>query len=174
MKEPGNNSETGRVTGVMQALAWISLLVLAVLFFQDLLGRQYNPNQAPEVGVGEDGAQEVILQRNRQGHYVADGAINGQPVTFMLDTGATMVALPAHLATKLGIKRGRALQFQTANGIARGFAARLDDVALGPITLQDVEAGITQGLTGDEVLLGMSFLKHIEFTQRGDTLTLRQ
>lgn len=158
----------------MQALAWISLLALAVFFFQDLLDRQYNPNETPEVGVSEDGAYEVILERNRYGHYVADGAINGQPVTFMLDTGATMVALPAHLAAKLGIQRGRALQFQTANGVARGFAARLDEVALGPITLRDVDAGITQGLRGDEVLLGMSFLKHIEFTQRGDTLTLRQ
>ena len=66
------------------------------------------------------------------------------------------------------------MQFQTANGIARGFAARLDEVALGPIVLQDVQAGITSGMRGNEVLLGMSFLKHIEFTQRGDTLTLRQ
>ena len=167
-------SETGRITGVMQALAWVSLFVLAGFFFQDLLDKQYNPNQAPLIGEGEDGAQEVILERNRYGHYVADGLINGQPVTFMLDTGATTVALPAELATKLGIQRGRAMQFQTANGIARGFAARLDEVALGPIVLQDVQAGITSGMRGNEVLLGMSFLKHIEFTQRGDTLTLRQ
>lgn len=158
----------------MQALAWISLFVLAVLFFQDLLEKQYNPNQDPQVGADDAGAREVFLERNRYGHYVADGVINGQPVTFMLDTGATMVAVPAHLAAKLGIQRGRAMQFQTANGIARGFAARLDEVALGPITLRDVDAGITNGMSGDEVLLGMSFLKHIEFTQRGDTLTLRQ
>ena len=167
-------SETRRITGVMQALAWISLFVLAVFFFQDLLEKQYNPNQEPQVGVNEDGVREVVLERNRYGHYVADGLINGQPVTFMLDTGATIVALPAHLAAKLGIQRGRALQFQTANGIARGFAARLDEVALGPITLQDVDAGITNGMSGDEVLLGMSFLKHLEFTQRGDRLTLRR
>lgn len=174
LKDPIKNSETGNIAGVMQALAWISLFVLAVFFFQDLLDKQRNPNQAPLVGETEDGTREVILKRNRFGHYVVDGAINGQPVTFMLDTGATMVALPAHLATKLGIERGRPMQFQTANGTARGFAARLDEVKVGPIALQYVAAGVTQGLRGDEVLLGMTFLKHIEFTQRGDTLTLRQ
>lgn len=158
----------------MQALAWISLMVLAVFFFQELLQKQYNPNQALRVGTDEEGRREVVLERNRYGHYVTTGAINGQPVTFMLDTGATMVALPAHLAERLGIPRGRAVQFQTANGTARGFAARLDQVAVGPISMRDVQAGITEGLRGDEVLLGMSFLKHIEFTQRGDTLTLRQ
>ena len=78
------------------------------------------------------------------------------------------------VAERLGLRRGRAFSTQTANGISTSYAARLQQVSVGDITLQDVSAGITPGLQTDQVLLGMSFLKHIEFTQRGDTLILRQ
>lgn len=158
----------------MQALAWVSLLAFGVFFFGDLLEERYNPNQSVDTQREADGTRTVVLGRNRFGHYVTNGVINGQPVTFMLDTGATTVAVPAQLARRLQLERGRAVQFHTANGISRGYAARLDEVGVGGIVLRDVAAGITEGLQGEEVLLGMSFLKHIEFTQRGDTLTLRQ
>jgi aspartyl protease family protein len=97
-----------------------------------------------------------------------------QWVRFILDTGATGVAVPDAVAQRLGLQRGRAFRTQTANGTGTSYAARLDSVSVGGIELQDVPAGITPGLQVDQVLLGMSFLKHIEFTQRGDTLTLRQ
>lgn len=166
--------EHRRIGGVMQALAWISLLGFGVFFFSDLLEKQYNPNQSVQTRQGNNGQVEVVLTRNKFGHYVTTGLINGQPVTFMLDTGATMVAIPSRVARRVGVEAGRPLRFQTANGLARGFAASLDSVSVGGIALRDVAAGITSGLEGDEVLLGMSFLKQIEFTQRGDTLTLRQ
>ena len=116
----------------------------------------------------------VVLQRNRAGHYVTAGEINGQPVTFLLDTGATGVAIPAHLAEKLGIQGGRPVRVQTANGLATSYLTRLDSVSVGDIKLNDVEAGVVPGFTGNQILLGMSFLRHIEFTQRGRTLVLRQ
>ncbi|MFK7977901.1 MAG: TIGR02281 family clan AA aspartic protease [Halioglobus sp.] len=167
-------TEHRRIGGVMQALAWMSLLAFGVFFFSDVLEKQHNPNQAPETRQGSNGGAEVVLQRNRFGHYVTAGEINGQPVTFMLDTGATMVAVPAALARKLGLASGRAITYQTANGSSTGFAAMLDSVSVGGIRMNDVRAGITPGLEGEEVLLGMSFLKNIDFTQRGNTLTLRQ
>ena len=92
----------------------------------------------------------------------------------MLDTGATGVAIPEAVAVYLGLRRGRPFPTQTANGIATSYAAKLDSVSVGAIELQDVPAAITPGLQTQEILLGMSFLKHIEFTQRGDTLILRQ
>jgi aspartyl protease family protein len=92
----------------------------------------------------------------------------------MLDTGATGVAVPAPVAERLGLARGQRYRAQTANGVAVGYATRLDSVSVGEIELRDVQAGITPGLQMDQVLLGMSFLKHIEFTQRGDRLILRQ
>lgn len=158
----------------MMILAWLTLLGLGALFFSDVLQRQFNPNQQLETRYSQQGGREVVLRRNRFGHYVTSGEINGQPVTFMLDTGATGVAIPDAVAKRLGISRGRPYRTQTANGTAVSYAALLDSVAVGDIALNNVQAGIAPGMGIEEVLLGMSFLKHIEFTQRGDTLTLRQ
>lgn len=158
----------------MQVMAWLVLMGLLVVYFSDLQDRQRNPNQNLDSLVAADGVREVVLQRNRYGHYVTDGEINDQPVVFMLDTGATGVAIPEAVARRLGLERGRPFRTQTANGLSTSWAVRLDQVSVGEIRLEDVSAGITPGLQIDEVLLGMSFLKHIEFTQRGDQLVLRQ
>ncbi|MEP1472485.1 MAG: TIGR02281 family clan AA aspartic protease [Halieaceae bacterium] len=163
-----------RMGTVMQAIAWLILMVLLVFFFSDLLGKRENPNQSLETQYSENGVREVVLKRNRAGHYVASGAINGRPVVFMLDTGATGVAIPDAVARKLAIPRGQPFATRTANGVATSYSANLDTVSVGDIELQNVRAGITPGLTSEQVLLGMSFLRHIEFTQRGDTLILRQ
>jgi len=160
-------------TGMM-ALAWLAFMVLLGFYFSDLLDKQHNPNQTLETRYGDDGLREVVLQRNKYGHYVTSGSINGQTVVFMLDTGATGVAIPVAVAQRLSLKRGRSYPTQTANGIAVSYATVLNKVSVADITLSDVSAAIVPGLQTKEVLLGMSFLKHIEFTQRGDTLILRQ
>jgi aspartyl protease family protein len=174
MNEEHEIREQKRMGLAMQALAWVVLLGLGVLYFSDVLDRQLNPNRQLETLYTDEGVREVTLQRNRFGHYVTSGEINGQPVTFLLDTGATGVAIPETLANRLGLQRGRAYRTQTANGTAISYATTLDEVAVADIRLPAVRAGIVPGLQTEEVLLGMSFLKHIEFTQRGDSLTLRQ
>jgi len=166
--------EQKRMGLAMQALAWLVLLGLGVFYFSDLLDRQRNPNQSLQTQYSEEGVREVVLQRNKFGHYVTSGEINGQAVEFMLDTGATGVAIPAAVARHLGIRRGQAFPTHTANGVTTSYAARLERVSVGGIELQGVQAAITPGLQSQQILLGMSFLKHIEFTQRGDTLILRQ
>jgi aspartyl protease family protein len=173
MSRQDDLQEQKRMGTTMQALAWLVFLALGVFYFSDLLDRQHNPNQSLQTSYGEEGVLEVVLQRNKFGHYVTSGAINGKPVVFMLDTGATGVAIPEAVARRLGIPRGRAFQTQTANGITTSYAATLERVSVGGIELQNILAGITPGLQSEQVLLGMSFLKHIEFTQRGDTLILR-
>jgi aspartyl protease family protein len=166
--------EQKRMGLAMQLLAWLVLLGLGLVYFSDLLERQFNPNQTLETRHNEAGFVEVLLQRNRFGHYVTSGKINGLPVTFILDTGATGVAIPSEVAQRLGLRPGRAFSTQTANGTSVSYAVNLDLVSVGGIELPDVRASITPGLTTEEVLLGMSFLKHIEFTQRGNELILRQ
>jgi aspartyl protease family protein len=166
--------EQKRMGLAMQIFAWVVFLGLGAFYFSDVLEKQFNPNQSLQTHYTQDGVREVTLQRNKFGHYVTSGEINGQSVTFLLDTGATGVAIPESTAKRLGLQRGRAYQSQTANGMAIGYATMLDLVAVGDIQLRGVRAGIAPGLQEGQILLGMTFLKHIEFTQRGDTLILRQ
>ncbi|MGH8436900.1 MAG: retropepsin-like aspartic protease family protein, partial [Pseudomonas sp.] len=111
---------------------------------------------------------------NGQGHFVSSGRINDETVLFLLDTGATDVAVPAKLAKRLGLKRGAPVTLNTANGLSNGYRTHLERLQLGAIVLHDVRALVAPGMEGDEVLLGMSALKQLEFTQRDGTLVLRQ
>lgn len=168
-----DNDHKGISTGMM-VLAWLTFLLLVGFYFNDVLKDQRNPNQQLQTRYGEAGVREVLLQRNRMGHYVTSGEINGQEVVFMLDTGATGIAIPSRVAQRLDLARGERFRTQTANGTGTSFATRLDSVRVGDIEIRDLPAGVTPGLEMDEILLGMSFLKQIEFSQRGDTLILRQ
>lgn len=164
-----------RRLGMRMAIAmWIVILGLMTMFFQSWQEKQNNPNQNLSLSMSADGVSELILQRNRYGHYVASGAINEIPVVFLLDTGASDISVPGELAQKLGLKRGRAMLYQTANGAVKVYATQLEKVDLSGIVLSRVRASINPNMQGDEVLLGMSFLKHLEFTQRGDELIIRQ
>jgi len=163
-------SNTGKV---MIFVAWISAAVLLSWLFARELSQQANPNQQVEtLRVNE--ILEVRLSRNRMGHYVASGRINGQPVEFILDTGATHVAVGEALAADLGLERGVPTRTRTANGTIVTYQTMLERVQLGGITIRDVSASINPRMSGDEVLLGMSFLKHLEIIQRGNRLLLRQ
>jgi len=170
MSQQAPGKRAGRV---LLVLAWCAGLFLATRFFGDWEQRQENPNTQVSSQQGE-GFIEVKLVGNGQGHFVADGQINGQPVNFMLDTGATDVSIPAGLAQRLNLEKGAAVTLSTANGRSQGYRTRLQQLKLGDIVLHDVRAVVAPGLSGDQVLLGMSALKQLEFTQRGGTLLLRQ
>ncbi len=168
------NKSPQRIGKGMIVAACLLALGLLTLFFNDLLDKQHNPNQDLNTQYNQDGTREVILQRNRSGHYVTKGTINGQPVVFFLDTGATIVSIPEPVARRLNLQRGVEMLANTANGTVTTYSSELDSVAVGEIELHRVRASINPQMRGDEILLGMSFLKHLEFTQRGDTLILRQ
>nr|VFJ61303.1 MAG: aspartyl protease family protein [Candidatus Kentron sp. DK] len=158
----------------MIATAWLIVLGLLTMAFSDWLREQENPNRQPRETVAADGTREVVLTRNRQGHYVATGAIDGRAVRFLLDTGATTVSVPAALAESLALPVGAPVTARTANGLITTYQTRLGEIRLGNIMLRDVLASINPYMASDSVLLGMSFLKQVEFAQRGNTLTLRQ
>ena len=164
---------TSRLGKGMTLAAWIIALGLFTLFFENRLDRQRNPNQSVYTRINDSGVHEVILKRNRYGHYVTSGEVNNHAVEFLLDTGASDVAIPARLAEQMGLRRGAPVQYQTANGVVTAYRTTLDSVSIGPILIRDVPASINPGLQDMEILLGMSVLKRIEFTQRGDTLILR-
>ena len=162
-----------RAGRVFMVLAWCAALFLATRFFGEWEARQHNPNGVVSSEQGE-GFIEVKLISNTQGHFVASGQINGQPVDFMLDTGATDVSIPASLAERLKLEEGFGVTLSTANGLSQGYRTRIDRLQVGDIVLRDVRALVAPGLDGNQVLLGMSALNKLEFTQRGGTMLLRQ
>jgi aspartyl protease family protein len=119
------------------------------------------------------GAQSVTLSAGAGGHFMADGQINGGAIRFVVDTGATAVAIPASDAIRLRIdyKAGRRGVTQTAGGPIAMYVVRLDSVRVGSIEIQNVDAVvIEQGL--DVPLLGNTFLNRMEMRREGQTMTL--
>lgn len=156
----------------MLLFAWIAGIGLLTVIFDDQLAKQFNPNADPISSKTPSGV-EVKLKRNKMGHYVTGGAINGQPVIFMLDTGATDVSIPAHLAEQLSLIKGRQQRVRTANGIVTVAETNLARLDIGDITLYNVDANLNPGQRDNEILLGMSALKQLEFSQKDDWLILR-
>jgi aspartyl protease family protein len=158
----------------MFVFLFIISLGLLTLLFDRLLDHQRNPNQnlASQPSIGQ--TKEVVLKRNRLGHYVATGLINGQAVELMLDTGASDIVIPASLANHLDLKWGPPVVYRTANGTITAYTTRLLRVELGPIVLENLHGSINPHMDDKDVLLGMSFLKHLEFNQQGEYLTLHQ
>lgn len=157
----------------MTFVAWASFIAFLGYSFNLYIQKQNNPNQSVSTAM-VDGSKQITLIRNKHGHYVANGEINGQSVVFLLDTGATDVALSAKLAKRLRLKKGRPFKVSTANGIANAYRTKLDNVALGEIERNNVNASILSNGPENQVLLGMAFLKHLELTQKGNQLTIRQ
>ena len=119
------------------------------------------------------GAQSVTLAAGAGGHFMADGQINGGAIRFLVDTGASAVAIPAREAVRLRIdyKRGRPGTTQTAGGPTAMYIVRLDSVRVGNIELLNIDAMvIEQGL--DISLLGNTFLNRTDMRRDGQTMTL--
>jgi len=166
--EPNN-----KISKMMVSLAWLGFLAMLAIGFDRYLGQQSNPNERPDVIYASDGSAEVTLKQNRQGHYIADGKLNDHWAMFVLDTGATNISIPAKVAEKMNLTQGHPERTRTANGDIVVYRVILDSVTLGSIELKNVAAHINPHMDGQAVLLGMSFLKHVEMTQKDKQLTLR-
>ncbi|MBI2381600.1 MAG: TIGR02281 family clan AA aspartic protease [Gammaproteobacteria bacterium] len=120
--------------------------------------------------------QKVQIARGIDGMYQSVGSINGQTVNFLVDTGATSVAMNEATARRLGLDyrvEGRPMAVGTASGTARAWRVVLERVKLGGIELRQVEAAVVAGPgPGDDVLLGMSFLGRLYLKDTGQLLEL--
>jgi len=120
-------------------------------------------------------AEAKIMPVN--GMYYTTGFINGQHVNFLVDTGATWIAMNVHQARSLGIKfryTGKRAMVSTANGVVPVYRIKLNKVRVGEIELTNVEAAILEGDSPSEVLLGNSFLNRLEMQRQGQVMLLRQ
>ena len=119
---------------------------------------------------------EVTIYRDLRGSYTAVGSINGRPVNFLVDTGASAIAMSATEARRLGIAfrlDGDPVGVSTASGVVRGHRVTLDRVSVGDLTLRGVDALIIAGDRPEQVLLGMTFLNRVDMRQDGTTMVLR-
>jgi aspartyl protease family protein len=123
-----------------------------------------------------NGRSMVTLAADTRGHFFIDGAVNRIPVRFMVDTGATMVALPQRDADRLGIdyRAGRRAATRTANGIATVYLVKLDSIRIGDIELHNIDGLVHEGGGLEQALLGMSFLNRVSMQRDGGTMTLIQ
>ena len=120
------------------------------------------------------GNASVALIADSRGHFVTGGTVNGISLRFLVDTGASVVALSTEDAKRAGVNylAGSRGQVQTANGLATVYLVKLDSLQIGEIVLNNVDAAVVEGEKLPISLLGMSFLNRMEMKRAGDTLTL--
>lgn len=132
---------------------------------------------AVSTNYAETGRREVRIVKDPRGGYFIDGLVNGQPVRFLVDTGATSVAMSAVDAGRLGIRHrvdGEPVGVSTAGGDAQGYQVMLRSLSVGGLRQDNVRAVVIEGDSPRHVLLGMNVLARFEIEQRENLLVLRE
>lgn len=116
----------------------------------------------------------LTLYANPQGHFVSECKINGAPLKFLIDTGATTVALNSGDAqfANIDYKKGEPVFVNTANGVVTAYRVTIANLKIGSITLSQVDASVLEGGSPSVVLMGMSALKRMEINHQGNSMTL--
>jgi aspartyl protease family protein len=154
----------GRLGNVfIHAGIWLGLGLLFYVFF---LRQEAPPLQV----VGSD---RVDVSRARDGHFHIDGAIQGKPVRFLIDTGASTVSISREFADRIGLGCDVASTFRTANGLVQGCTSRVGELDFGPFRIENLSVAILPDLASD-ALLGMNALRYVRMEQEADTLRLSQ
>lgn len=117
---------------------------------------------------------KIVLTADSRGHFVTTGQMNGGTTRFLVDTGASTIAMSTSEAKRLGISyiNGERGMSHTANGVVAFYRITLDTVKVGDVTLHQIDAAVIDGQGIDITLLGMSFLNRLEMKRSGSTLTL--
>jgi aspartyl protease family protein len=126
-------------------------------------------------GAGPARGNKIVLTAGSGGHFITTGAINGRAVQFMVDTGATSVAMGVAEAERLGIdyRKGQLARGNTANGVVTTYLVKLNSVRVGDVEVYDVEAAVLPA-NGGPILLGNSFLSRFQMTRFNDQLVLER
>lgn len=141
----------------------------------DGVERNYSLTRDYSQGMAAPEKRTFSIAKGDNGHYWVAGSVNGHPIQFLVDTGATSVALTGAQADQLGIDyraTGREIRVSTANGVARGWKIHLKSVKVGSIEVLDVDGTVMDVGTNGEALLGMSFLGRVGWKVDQDVLVL--
>lgn len=120
---------------------------------------------------------QVVIRKNDFNQYKVNGSINGSLVTFLVDTGATAVAMNEQQAKRLGLLykvHGQQSQVVTASGIVPSWAIQLNSVKVGEISVPNVGAVVIQGEFPTDVLLGMTYLEYVKIQEDNSVLMLEK
>jgi aspartyl protease family protein len=124
---------------------------------------------------GQASSGRISLPADGGGHFMGSGSINGRPVQFMVDTGASTVAISVSDAERIGLayRDGQPVRVGTANGLAQGWRVKLASVRIGDVEVYDVDAVVTpQGMPF--VLLGNSYLNRFQMRRDNDQMVLER
>ena len=163
---PGRVHRTGLGWGPLAILAFW-LLVMGALYAT--MKQVIKPTPLVVSASGE-----LLIARSRDGHFYVAGTVSGRPVTFLVDTGASMVVVSEKFADAAGLAPGQPAIFKTANGDLQGRIVPGVTVSVGPVSISGARVGV--GLVGgnpDMALLGQSFLSRFEVVLSGDRMILR-
>ena len=167
-----------RTLGVGQAVQGVKLVAAdsgSASFDVDGKRRTLGMGQSFAGGAQTDTRQSVSLTADARGHFAAAGSLNGYPMSFLVDTGATTIAINAAEAKRIGLdyKAGQAVGVGTAAGVVAAWRVKFSTVKVGSITLNQVDGMVVE--SGLNVpLLGMSFLNRMEMKRDGQAMTLTQ
>ncbi len=160
---------------IPRGLRWGPLVM--VMFWLVVMGVVYGAikmvMQPREITVAMNG--EMTIPRSRDGHFYAPGFVGGQPVIFLVDTGASYVTVSDEFARHAGLSGGTPTRFHTANGVIDGRIVDNLTVSMGPAQVSGVKVAV--GLIGagrDTALLGQSFLSRFQITLSGNEMVLRK
>ncbi|MBE7927353.1 retropepsin-like aspartic protease family protein [Pseudomonas saudiphocaensis] len=137
--------------------------------------RHYPLSRELSAGYAEPERKQLSIAKGQGGHYWIAGSINGHPVQFLVDTGATSVAINENQARRLGIDyrvNGKQIVVGTASGTAKAWRVHLNSVKVGAINVLGVEAVVVEGSSPTEALLGMSFLGRVSWREDQGLLRL--
>jgi aspartyl protease family protein len=151
---------------VIAAVVWIGLLG-AGWYLVDRAS-----DATPAVRGCGDGSGEIVLPVAGDGHFYLDGAVNGAPVRFVVDTGATTVTIGTPVARDARLPEGRPAVFNTANGRVEGRLVPRQRVRVACLEADDLTVAVSPGL-GEIGLLGQNFLRRFEVVQTARELRLR-
>ena len=139
--------------------------------------KAYQPGGAISLSYAKPEHHEEKIFADDRGMFRSVGTINGRTVRFLLDTGATTVAMNKSQAKQLGVDyrmTGERVVVSTASQNVKGYRVRLKSVSLGKIKQKNVEAMVIDGNHPGPILLGMSFLGNLKVEKAGDVMKIRQ
>ena len=172
------NGSPPKVLSMGQTLQNVKLLSAsssAAVFEVDGKKQTLGMGQSISTGAGNNGSKPTIkLTADGGGHFQTGGSVNGRPINFLVDTGATTVAISVRSAQAMGIDLRKATvgASTTAAGVVRTYRVTFDNVKIGDISLNFVEGSVLEGMPDDFALLGNSFLSRLEMRREGTVLTL--